>query len=105
MMEAGVSFRSDLILRVAALSLVAACGACSDNLARRDTIALSAGNALAANRAIQTIDPYPRRSFVRGQQTDGVKAQQAVRRYLAPDSGSIVMPSVAPGGAAPAPGQ
>jgi hypothetical protein len=103
-MEAGVSFRSDLILRVAALSLIAACGACSDNLARRDTIALSAGNAMAANRAIQTIDPYPRRSFLRGQQTDGVKAQQAVRRYLTPDTGPIVTPTVAPGGAAPATG-
>lgn len=103
-----MSSRNDLLLKVAALALVGACGACSDNLARRDTIAYSAGNAMAANRAIQTIDPYPRRSFERGQQTDGVKAQQAVRRYLAPDAAAPVAPppTIAPAGAsAPVSGQ
>lgn len=99
-----MSLRSDLLLKAAALSLVTACGACADNLARRDTIAYSAGNAIAANRAIQTIDPYPRRAFLRGQQTDGVKAQQAVRRYLAPDLGAAgpapnLAPTLAPLGA------
>jgi len=88
------------MLKSAALVLVMACGACSDNLARRDTIAFSAGNSLAANRAIQVIDPYPRSSFIRGQQTDGVKAQQAARRYLTPDTGAVIAPpSLAPQGA------
>lgn len=103
-----MSFRSDLLLKAAAVTLVAACGACSDNLARRDTIAFSAGNASAANRAIQVIDPYPRRSFLRGQQTDGAKARQAVQRYLTPDATNVTAaPSIAPqgGGATTAPAQ
>src|SRR5947209_20236202 len=111
MMEVVVlSSRSDALLRASALMLLLACGACSDNLARRDTIAYSAGNAIAANRAIQIIDPYPRRSFVRGQVTDGVKAQQGARRYLSPDSAAPVTAplSIAPaasgtGAAAPSP--
>jgi hypothetical protein len=77
-----------------------ACGGCSDILARRDTIAYSAGNSIAANRAIQIIDPYPRRSFVRGQQTDGVKAQQAVRRYLSPEGSGPIIPPTSPAPAA-----
>jgi hypothetical protein len=106
-MEAIVlSSRSDLALKAAALALVMACGACSDNLARRDTIAFSAGNAMAANRAIMIIDPYPRRSFIRGQQTDGLKAQQGARKYLAPDSAGpvIVSPVPAAQGGAPTAG-
>ncbi|MDB5644269.1 MAG: hypothetical protein JWN07_3586 [Hyphomicrobiales bacterium] len=89
------SFRSD-VMKGAALTLVLACGACSDVLARRDTIAYSAGNSIAANRAIQVIDPYPRRSFLRGQPTDGLKAQQSVKRYLAPDAGLSAPTSIAP---------
>lgn len=92
------SSRSDALLKISALALAVACGACSDNLARRDTIAYSAGNAMAANRAIQIIDPYPRRSFARGQQTDGLKAQQAARRYLSPEGAGLV---VAPSSMAP----
>jgi hypothetical protein len=107
-MEAAVlSSRSDALLKASAIVLVMSCGACSDILARRDTIAYSAGNSIAANKAIQIIDPYPRRSFVRGHQTDGVKAQQAVRRYLSPEGGGPVgaPASIAPasqGAAAPA---
>jgi hypothetical protein len=108
-MEAAVlTSRSDALLKASALVLVMSCGACSDILARRDTIAYSAGNSIAANRAIQTIDPYPRRSFVRGQHTDGVKAQQAAHRYLSPEGSGPVSaaPSIAPassqGAAAPA---
>lgn len=86
-----LSFPSNPLLRALSLTLTMACGACSDNLARRDTIAFSAGNAIAANRTIQIIDPYPRRSFQRGQQTDGVKAQQAVRRYLSPEAAGPVL--------------
>lgn len=90
--------QSDLLLKAAALALVSLTGACSDNLARRDTIAYSAGNSLAANAAIQTIDPWPRRSYLRGQPTDGVKARQAAQRYLTPDSGGIVAVPIAPTG-------
>ena len=89
------SFRSDAV-KAAALALVVSCGGCSDVLARRDTIAYSAGNAIAANRAIQIIDPYPRRSFLRAQQTDGLKAQQSVKRYLAPDAALSAPASIAP---------
>lgn len=95
-----LSSRSDAVLKASTLALLLTCGACSDNLARRDTIAFSAGNAIAANRAIQIIDPYPRRSFLRGQETDGVKASLAARRYLSPDASS---PVTAPPSLAPAP--
>lgn len=91
-----LSSRSDALLKASAIVLVMACGACSDILARRDTIAYSAGNSIAANRAIQIIDPYPRRSFVRGQQTDGVKAQQAQRRYLSPEGSGPIIPPTSP---------
>ncbi len=103
-----LSSLSDALLKASVIALVMACGACSDILARRDTIAYSAGNAIAANRAIQIIDPYPRRSFIRGQSTDGVKAQQAQRRYLSPEgSGPVVAPATlapaaAQGSSAPA---
>ncbi|MDB5545046.1 MAG: hypothetical protein JWO64_2195 [Hyphomicrobiales bacterium] len=100
-----LSSRSDALLKASAIALLMACGGCSDILARRDTIAYSAGNSIAANRAIQIIDPYPRRSFIRGQQTDGVKAQQAVRRYLSPEgSGPVTAPaSLAPASSQGAP--
>jgi hypothetical protein len=108
MMEAVVlSSRSDALLKASALALLLACGSCSDNLSRREHIAYSAGNSLAANRVIQTIDPYPRRSFVRGQSTDGVKAGLGARRYLAPDqtltAPATLAPATAGAGASSAP--
>ncbi len=41
----------------------------------------SSGNAPAANRAVQTIDPWPRAAQKTQQATDGTKAAQAITRY------------------------
>ncbi len=74
--------------------LIALAG-CADPLARRDTIAFSSGNAVAANRAIQTIDPWPRQSYMRGQEWHGDKAARAIHRYR---TGEVPTPLiVAPG--------
>jgi hypothetical protein len=57
-------------------------GGCSDlYLDRRDTIALSAGDAIAANRALQTVDPWPRQSGNPNFSFNGQRMQAAVERY------------------------
>jgi hypothetical protein len=64
------------------LALGALCGACSDlYYARRDTIAPYAGDALASDKAVQTIDPWPPRSGDRRIAFNGQRMQAAVARY------------------------
>ena len=64
------------------LALGALCGACSDlYYARRDTIAPYAGDALASDKAVQTIDPWPPRSGDRRIAFNGQRMQEAVHRY------------------------
>jgi hypothetical protein len=48
---------------------------------RRDTIALSAGDAIAANAAEQTVDPWPAHSGNTNIAANGQKMQSAVERY------------------------
>lgn len=69
-------------MRTIALAAVLAvlCG-CSEYLDRRDTIALSGGNAVATNIATHTVDPWPRESANRNIAFNGVKMQSAVERY------------------------
>ena len=71
-----------------AIAAVVALGAllagCSDPglyLDRRDTIALAGGDALAANAAAQTVDPWPRTSGNTNIAFNGEKMQSAVERY------------------------
>ena len=54
---------------------------CSDYLDRRDTIALSGGNAVATNEITQMVDPWPRDSANRNIAFNGDKMQSAVERY------------------------
>lgn len=57
---------------------------CSDPgfyLDRRDSIALSAGDAVAANAAMQTIDPWPLQSANTRFAATGQRMQSAVERY------------------------
>lgn len=54
---------------------------CADNFDRRDTLSPSAGNALAANAAIQTITPWPRAGFAHAQSLDGERSLQIMQRY------------------------
>ncbi len=68
------------LLGIAALG--AALGGCSDLYwDRRDAIALSAGDAIAANEAAQTIDPWPPHSGNTSVAFNGQKMQSAVERY------------------------
>ena len=48
---------------------------------RRDSVALSAGDALAANKMTHMVDPWPRASANRNIAFNGEKMQSAVERY------------------------
>lgn len=57
-------------------------GGCSDVYwDRRETLALGGGDAVAANEAIQTVDPWPPHSGDRNIAFNGQKMQGAVERY------------------------
>jgi hypothetical protein len=57
-------------------------GGCSQlYLDRRDAIALSAGDAIAANQAVQVIDPWPPRSGNPNLAFNGQRMQSAAERY------------------------
>lgn len=67
---------------VAAATLGTALGGCSQLYwDRRDTIALSAGDAIAANEAEQTIDPWPPFSGNPNHAFNGQRMQAAAERY------------------------
>jgi len=66
----------------AAVSLGAVLAGCSDiYYARRDTIALSGGDAVAANEVEQMVDPWPAHSANTNIAFNGEKMQSAVERY------------------------
>jgi hypothetical protein len=55
---------------------------CSDiYLDRRDTIELSAGDALHSNQVVHMVDPWPAHSANKNIAFDGQKMQSAVERY------------------------
>jgi hypothetical protein len=57
-------------------------GGCSQiYLDRRDSLALGAGDAIAANQAAQVIDPWPPRSGNTNLVFDGQRMQAAAERY------------------------
>ena len=67
---------------VAAAALGTVLGGCSDiYYDRRDTIALGAGDAVAANEVAQTVDPWPAQSGNTNVAFNGQKMQSAVERY------------------------
>jgi hypothetical protein len=69
---------------VAAASLGAMLAGCSDlYYDRRDSIALSAGDAIAANAAEQTVDPWPPYSGDTNIPVSGQRMATAVERYRA----------------------
>jgi hypothetical protein len=70
-------------IAVALASAITLAG-CSDPglyLDRRDSIALSAGDAVAANMAVQTIDPWPAHSGNTNLAANGQRMQSAIERY------------------------
>jgi hypothetical protein len=57
-------------------------GACSDiYLDRRESISFSAGDAVATNRVLQMVDPWPPHSANKNIAFNGEKMQTAVERY------------------------
>lgn len=55
---------------------------CSDlYFDRRESILLSSGNAVAANVAMQTIDPWPAAAADRKPHVNGERIQRAIERY------------------------
>jgi len=66
------------------LFAVAAVGGCAEPnlyLDRRDTISFHAGDAIASNIAVQTIDPWPRVAGNRDIPANGDRMQAAGERY------------------------
>ena len=77
-----------------ALCLALACSfvlvACSDlYLDRRETVSLGAGDAVANDAALQTIDPWPPASANRDIRSNGPRMAGAVERYR---TGKIIQP-------------
>ncbi len=77
---------------LALATVLAALSGCSEYLDRRDTIALSGGNAVATDKVVQMVDPWPRASADKNIAFNGPKMQSAVERYrtnrVIPPSGS-----------------
>ena len=48
---------------------------------RRETVSLHAGDAIAANKVAQMIDPWPEYAANRNIASDGQRAQRAIERY------------------------
>ena len=63
---------------------------CSDlYLDRRETVSLGGGDAVAVNRVVQTIDPWPLAAADRSYVTNGDKMRSAAERYR---TGKIIEP-------------
>jgi hypothetical protein len=62
-------------------AVLAVLGGCSEYLDRRDTIALSGGNAVATNVVTHMVDPWPRESANRNFAFNGAKIESAFERY------------------------
>lgn len=76
---------------------------CADYERRSDLVSIHAGEALAANRAIQTIDPWPRESFDPVLRSDGQRMEGAIRRYRNPETNGTTSTPVRPASAAISP--
>lgn len=97
-----VSARIALSARIAAVALVGlGTGACTDYLARRDGLALGAGDAVHTNIATHLIDPWPASARNTSPSTNGERAAHAVERYRNPQSSQ---PASAPATVSYAPG-
>jgi hypothetical protein len=83
---------------VAGAALGAMLGGCSDLYTdRRDKIGLSAGDAISANMAMQTNDPWPAHSGNTNLAFNGQKMQTAVERYRTNTPWVPVDPVTVPG--------
>ena len=78
-----IPVRNKTLVAAAMISSLVVLSACKDNqyLARRDTITLGAGDAMAANRAVHTIDPWPQYSKNKNLPADGKRMMVGIKRY------------------------
>jgi hypothetical protein len=83
-----------------ALAIVVSTVGCTDYLARRETLNMHSGEAMAYNRAIHIIDPWPAASANTTIPADGIKIQKAIERYR---NGDAAAPDAAGAGAAQPP--
>jgi hypothetical protein len=72
---------SNFVRNLALAALLAMLGGCSEYLDRRDTIALSGGNAVATNKVTHMVDPWPPASANRDIDFNGAKMATAMERY------------------------
>jgi hypothetical protein len=78
---------------VAAIGLGTWLAGCSDvYLDRRETVALSGGDAIAANEVTQMVDPWPPNSGDKNIAFNGQKMQVAIERYR---TGKVIPPIAA----------
>lgn len=74
----------------AAAALGALTAGCSDTyLDRRETVSFAAGDAVASNRAVQTIDPWPPASANRNIRVQGNVVAAGIERYR---TGRVIPP-------------
>ena len=82
-MISGMRQRARLALAAAAIIAPAMLAGCNedDYLARRDTVSLGAGDAVATNAVTQTLDPWNRNAKNTDINQEGERARVAVDRY------------------------
>lgn len=91
-------------LSLAAIALLVA--GCQDYAVRRDTIAFHAGEAIAFNKAVHIIDPWPAVGARTNIPMDGPRAVRAIERYETGAGAGLVVngsPGMGSPLAAPAP--
>jgi hypothetical protein len=94
------------LLRAAMIVFAACILSGCEWLVRRETVSYQAGDAVAWNKAIHTIDPWPASSADTTIPVSGRRVARAIERYengdpagaapLAPPPGAAIMPSPAP---------
>lgn len=78
---------------LAAALLCGALSACAETyLERRDRLSFSSGEALAANRVVHMVDPWPRQAGNRDIAFDGERMRAAAERYR---TGQVIKPVAA----------
>lgn len=68
--------------------------ACAEYVSRRETVGFAAGDAVAANKVLQIIDPWDRRASWTDIDQDGNRAVRAVDTYRSGESSSSESDSV-----------
>jgi hypothetical protein len=81
---------SNAMRLTASAILMAALGGCSEYTDRRDTIAPSSGNAVAADKVTHMVDPWPPASGNRNVVYNGAVMQNAYQRYR---TGQVIAPN------------